>query len=599
MLQTTALTPGTILDGRYELVKVLGSGAVGTVVHVLDRELDRLSLAIKLLHPHLANDPTTIKRFCAESLLARQLCHQNIVRVYDVVSSGSTHFLTMEYIQGCGLDELLAGSSGRRLPFSEAIFILQQVLTALSVAHEHGIIHRDLKPSNVLVDRAGTVRLADFGLATSINSTNGLTKTGEVIGTPSYMAPEQFTGKCDPLSDLYSFGILAFELLVGAPPFKAESAVGLMQQHLSEPLPVEQLRRAAVPEWFITLCERCCAKTLSERPASARAALAIINQEIPVAPSPVVQRSLVTAVRQRQRSHHLLSPAFRKQILSYWILSVFVALGGVLYENNARLRLARRAFEMQRATEISAAPILTILGYGNVNNFTVDELLQAIKSSSFYDVMLLLDAGVAPDGVDSAGLTTTHLALDSTPRILELLCARGAPLEAPDQNGDTPLLAAIRRGLPDHAERLLACRASLSSTGKDRENAPSLAIAQGDTQMLTKLWQNSPNDLLRVQRALNSAGLNSMHIAAQKRDAPMLALLITLSFDINMRDHVGLTPLMRLVRQPRNSATEMAMKVVLNAHPDLAARDNQGRTVTDHIHEAGTLGWLELPQLGQ
>ena len=280
-----------------------------------------------------------------------------------------------------------------------------------------------------------------------------------------------------------------------------------------------------------------------------------------------------------------------------WILVVFVALSGVLYESNARLQMARRALEMQRASGISVTPLLALLGFARVSHLTSEELFEAIKSNSFYEVKLLLVSGIKPDGVNSAGLSATHFALDSTPTILRILCEFGAPLEVPDPKGDTPLLAAIRRGQPEHVTELLGWNASLTSQGRNGETPLGLAVAQGDLSMVRRLWQSKPAELLRVQRALNNAGLNSMHIAAEKGDPSMVNLLKSIGFDINMRDGAGMTPLMRLVRQPRRAAAESAALELLNSGTDLAARDNLGKTVIDHIQESGTLEWLDLPQL--
>ena len=277
--------------------------------------------------------------------------------------------------------------------------------------------------------------------------------------------------------------------------------------------------------------------------------------------------------------------------------SVMIATFGVIHEENSRVRLAARALEIQRATGISASPVLTAFGFGNIHSLTSADLFSAIERETIYDVEVLLRTGVSPAGVDATGQSTLHAALDAPVPILDLLCRYGAPLELRDRNGDTPLLAAVRRGLSGHARILLTWNASLSSPGLQRENALTLAVAQGDLGMVKELAGAHSAELLRLQRYITKAGLNTMHIAAQKRDAAMLETLIANAFDVNMRDGEGLTPLMRLLREQRTKESERAVQVLLASFADLRARDNAGRTAADHIRQSGNLDWLEI--LGQ
>lgn len=257
---------GTKLGDRYELEAVLGQGASGVVYRAVDHEMFGQVVALKVLYPHLVERPEVAARFRNEVRIARDLSHPHIVRIFEWGTAGpERHFLVMEYVTGHGLRTLLDGQPGRRLPIGDATRILYEVADALAAAHARGIVHRDLKPDNLIIDDQGHVKILDFGIARVLDDDKGFTRTGESMGTPYYMAPEQFRGeKADPRSDLYSFGILAFELLTGAPPFQAEVYYQLALQHLNEPLPPFP-KELNVPEWLDSTIRAIAAKESDQR----------------------------------------------------------------------------------------------------------------------------------------------------------------------------------------------------------------------------------------------------------------------------------------------------------------------------------------------
>jgi len=225
---------GTVLGGRYELDEQVGKGGYGEVWRATDTVLSR-AVAIKLLHPGYAQQPQALARFHAEARHAGALSHQNIARVYDYgdPADGQSPYLVMELVDGPSLSEVLAEGP---VDTARSMDIIAQAAAGLEVAHAAGLVHRDVKPANLLLDSGGTVKITDFGIANTIGSVP-VTTTGEVIGTPGYLAPERVAGEqATSASDLYALGIVAYECLVGAPPFVG-TPLEIALAHRIRPLP--------------------------------------------------------------------------------------------------------------------------------------------------------------------------------------------------------------------------------------------------------------------------------------------------------------------------------------------------------------------------
>ncbi|MDI1289248.1 MAG: Stk1 family PASTA domain-containing Ser/Thr kinase [bacterium] len=247
---TTDPTKARMLGDRYEIGEVIGRGGMAEVHEGRDLRLGR-RVAVKILRPDLAKDPTFQARFRREAQSAAALNHPNIVAVYDTGEDVLTSpdgertvvpYIVMEYVDGMTLRQLLA--SGRRLLPERALEITGGVLAALDYAHRHGIVHRDIKPANVMLTRTGEVKVMDFGIARAINDVGTtMTAASAVMGTAQYLSPEQARGEVvDARSDLYSTGVLLYELLTGRPPFRGDSPVSIAYQHVSEmPLPPSQV----------------------------------------------------------------------------------------------------------------------------------------------------------------------------------------------------------------------------------------------------------------------------------------------------------------------------------------------------------------------
>ncbi|MGH7752551.1 MAG: protein kinase domain-containing protein, partial [Gemmatimonadales bacterium] len=229
------LAPGELFAGRYEVKSVLGAGGMGVVYCARDRELDEL-VAVKTLKPDAmaAGDGSTLERFKQEIRLARRITHRNVVRTHDLGDDGGMYYITMEFVEGTSLKELIVTRG--RLPVSVTLTVGKQLARALEVAHEQGVIHRDIKPQNIVIEPSGFLKVMDFGiarLAERKQEGKGLTALGTVIGTPEYMAPEQLMGEeIDARADLYAAAAVLFECVTGETPFTAPTVTALMVKHI-------------------------------------------------------------------------------------------------------------------------------------------------------------------------------------------------------------------------------------------------------------------------------------------------------------------------------------------------------------------------------
>ena len=235
----------TLFDGRYRIQRKLGAGGMADVYLAEDQELGR-RVAIKILNGRHANDDQFIERFRREAKNAAALNHPNIVSIYDRGEAEDTYYIAMEFLDGRTLKELVVSRGAA--PINVAIEYARQILLALRFAHRHGIVHRDIKPHNVLVDAEGRVKVTDFGIARA--GTSQMTETGSIVGTAQYLSPEQARGgEVDPRSDLYSLGVVLYELLTGKTPFDGETPVEIAMKHLSNaPKPPSKLRPDVTPE---------------------------------------------------------------------------------------------------------------------------------------------------------------------------------------------------------------------------------------------------------------------------------------------------------------------------------------------------------------
>jgi serine/threonine-protein kinase len=255
---------GRLIRGRYQIEKLVARGGMATVYLAEDNRLDR-KVAIKVIHPHLANDQLFREKFVREAKIAAKLSHPNLVNVFDQAEDGDVVFLAMEYVSGITLRDALDKFGA--ISAERALDVFEPIIAALAAAHSAGVLHRDLKPENVLLSDDGKVKLSDFGLARPISAQ---TQTGGVVGTVAYLSPELVSrGVADARSDVYAAGIMLFELLTGEQPFRGEQAVQVAMQHANSEVPPPSSLNSSVPELLDEIVLWATAKLAQNRPSDA------------------------------------------------------------------------------------------------------------------------------------------------------------------------------------------------------------------------------------------------------------------------------------------------------------------------------------------
>jgi serine/threonine-protein kinase len=277
---------GTLLSKRYRLDAKVGTGGMSTVYRAFDTVLER-QVAIKLMHREIAGDSDQLERFRREARAVAQLNHPHVVGVIDAGEEGdegegglTTPYIVFEYVEGETLKDRIRRNGS--LPVAEAIAYAIEIARALGAAHEHQIVHRDVKPQNVLIDEEGAAKVTDFGIARTLHQ-EGLTADGRVLGTTDYVSPEQALGHpVSGQSDLYSLGIVLFEMLTGDVPFKGDNQVAVAMKHVREELPDVQLRRPEVSAALAAVLDRATAKDLARRYPDARSMIADLEEVLAI-----------------------------------------------------------------------------------------------------------------------------------------------------------------------------------------------------------------------------------------------------------------------------------------------------------------------------
>ncbi|MFN8650711.1 MAG: protein kinase [Gemmatimonadales bacterium] len=261
------LRPGSVLSGRYEIQKQLGAGGMGVVYRAFDKELQE-TVAIKILKPDLIGDANLLERFKQEIRLARRISHPNVVRTHDLGESEGLYYITMEFVEGTALDEVLRRRGS--LPLDVTLTVGRQLCRALEVAHSQGVVHRDIKPQNLVVDAKGFLKVMDFGIARLVEGRQapgkGLTAEGSIIGTPEYMAPEQLMGEAvDGRADLYATGVVLYECATGKRVFEGSSFPTLLLKAVQDVPADPRTLMPTLPEGFAKVVLRALAKKPAER----------------------------------------------------------------------------------------------------------------------------------------------------------------------------------------------------------------------------------------------------------------------------------------------------------------------------------------------
>ncbi len=376
------LATGSVFAERYQIIEELGKGGMGKVYRVLDKKLNE-EVALKLIKPEVASDKKTLERFKNELKLARKVSQKSVGRMFDLGEEKGTHYITMEYVSGEDLKSFIRRSG--QLAVGTAARITQQICEGLSEAHGIGIVHRDLKPSNIMIDKAGRARIMDFGIARSIEAKK-ITGAGVMIGTPEYMSPEQVEGKeIDQRSDIYSLGIILYEMLTGRVPFEGDTPFTIGVKHKSEAPEDPKTFNPGIPEDLGHLILKCLEKEMGSRYQNTeeiRAALSQIEQGIPTAER--------TAPRRKTTTSKEITVTFQKR----WAL---VAVPTIII---IAAILAFLIFRKEKVATPSASPRLVVLPFENMmsaeDEYYVEGISHEIRSRlSFIEGLTLISGDTA------------------------------------------------------------------------------------------------------------------------------------------------------------------------------------------------------------
>jgi serine/threonine protein kinase len=349
-LSSTALAA---LNQRYEILASAGHGSMGNVYKARDRETGE-TVALKLLKPEIASDQAMMDRFKNELLFARKITHKNVCRVYEFNRLGGVAYTSMEFVEGESLRSVLNRFGG--LPQRKAVDLALQICSGLKEAHAQGIVHRDLKPENVMIDAQGNVKIMDFGIARSMEA--GTRLTGSMVGTPAYMAPEQVAGKpVDYRTDIYSLGLMLYEMFTGSPAFRADNpvAVALKQMREEPPLPREVEPNVPVSAERIIL--KCLEKEPDRRFQSVADLESALNSPVPMTSSQAPARAAATTSHGSSglpRTGVAAKPAAKRKSPVIWVLTTLVLVAAVL--SGLHALAVMKAYKLIQPPAASSAP---------------------------------------------------------------------------------------------------------------------------------------------------------------------------------------------------------------------------------------------------
>ena len=620
------LQAGSVLGGRYEVLRLLGKGGMGSVLLVSDRALQNTQVVLKFLHPTLVPDEQQFLRFQNEVMLMRELNHPNIVRTYDIGQVGKgLYYLSMEYVKGETLGSLLASQTNKKLSFKTAAPILYDIACGLAHAHTKGIIHRDLKPDNILINVDGEVKITDFGLAKALQADVSLTNPGEAVGTPFYMAPEQLQGKIiDQRTDIYSFGIVVFEMFAGYRPFSSPAFLELAKQHLHNKIPAFTNKSDELPNWVQDFVEKCCAKNPANRFSSFTEILEILapclkDPERPPSGNSRSSRghSISRHWRLKWRLRHP-KKAIYLGLTSSLIISLVILFA--VGRNNQVLRriygptLLR--FEHRIGLDLPRIRLIFLGPKHDKTRLTVENAVDAITEAREPELIeLMLIAGLNPNLRDKYDRTLVELAvMKESPEIIEMLIYHGADLtvenrqrqtllirgakqqapqvlgsllrggnsdlmkiDAKDSYGKPALLYAIENGDVASFDLLVHAGASIHVIDDTHKTPTMYAVEAGSIELLNRILAKTGSSGINNK---NKNGLAALHLAADRGNLQAVKQLLAYGADPMLLNAEGKSAL--LISAQRGQ--EATFSYFFENYPALRTlKDNSGQGINDFL----------------
>jgi tetratricopeptide (TPR) repeat protein/TolB-like protein/tRNA A-37 threonylcarbamoyl transferase component Bud32 len=354
MVDATVIAPGSDFGPRYRIEALLGQGGMGRVYKAYDKDLDR-TVAIKVVREGAIGQADALKRFKQELVLASKISHKNILRIHDMGDVAGLRFISMAYVEGQDLQHIIRDNPG--MPMERILKFAQQIAEALAAAHAEGVVHRDLKPQNLLVDKNDQIYVCDFGLAKSFEEgAIGMTRTGAFLGTPRYMSPEQVEGKpADGRADLYAYGLILYELVVGDVPFTGESTLKVMYQRIQEKPKSPKLIKPDLPNWLVRIIMRCLERNPDDRYQNAYEILADLQGSMT---GSGVSRSGISRIGSGSQSVIIQIPEFANRRW-VWVVAAIVFVIGLAFAISP-IRHMIPGFRPGPGTEVGSSGIPTL-----------------------------------------------------------------------------------------------------------------------------------------------------------------------------------------------------------------------------------------------
>jgi eukaryotic-like serine/threonine-protein kinase len=441
---------GMLLSGRYRLDAQIGSGGMSTVYRAFDANLER-RVAIKLLHREIAADSDQLERFRREARAVAQLSHPHIVGVIDAGEDEGRPYIVFEYVEGQTLKERIRTLG--RLPVDESLAYAIEIARALGCAHSHDIVHRDVKPQNVLIDAEGSAKVTDFGIARSLRD-DGLTADGRVLGTTDYVSPEQALGHdVNGQSDIYSLGVVLYEMLTGDVPFHGENQISVAMKHVREDLPDIQVLRPEVSATLAAVLDRMTDKSLAHRYADVPSLIADLEEALAIeAARSGTSTGEATAVIRTLPAHARRRLPFRmRHPISLLAVLALFGVGAVIVGLLAKEGPKR----IQRGTgsgKVSRTPVGTkVVSVGGASAHAYDPLGDDEEHSAQASLVVDRDPGTLwttesyRDGIEGAGKPGVGIYVDAKPKV----AATELQIATPDPGWHATIYAAPAGPVPD------------------------------------------------------------------------------------------------------------------------------------------------------